>query len=87
MEESAVTIAINTGKSLLPYTLAAGLTFRITNEGRAGGFLEVPQDNRKSLHSLESDWSQFYVGCKSDLAAALQMLQQYFNKLYIFFPN
>lgn len=82
--EPAVTIApwcINTGKSLLHYiTCSWSHTQKSPNEGIAGAFLKVAVDHRKSLHSLELDPYQFYVGCKSDLAAALQMLQQYFNK-------
>lgn len=58
----------------------------ITSEGIAGRFLKVPYDHRKSAEFGVRPISVLY-GIKSDLAAALQMLQQYFNKLIIFFSR
>jgi len=63
----------------LQYILAAALTFRNYQRKNGRRLLKAPNEHSKSLDSLELDPSQIYVGCKSDLAAALQMLQQYFN--------
>lgn len=68
-----------TGESLLQYILAAGLTFRNHQWRNGRRLLKAPNEHSKSLGSLELDPSKFYVGCKSDLTATLQMLQQYFN--------